>query len=85
MYDNPDPYAEEEDDSSAGVWLSIGDLMSGLMFFFALGAIAAPTVASGLINWFGPAALFVALQVRGLICQELSKVPFMMGTASPAT
>lgn len=27
---------EEVEDSSAGVWLSIGDLMSGLMFFFAL-------------------------------------------------
>ncbi|MEL6347404.1 MAG: OmpA family protein [Myxococcota bacterium] len=30
----------EEEDSAAGVWLSIGDLMSGLMFFFALLFIA---------------------------------------------
>lgn len=27
---------EDSEDSSAGIWLSIGDLMSGLMFFFAL-------------------------------------------------
>jgi len=31
---------DENEDSSAGVWLSIGDLMSGLMFFFALLFIA---------------------------------------------
>ena len=31
-----DDYGAEEADDSAGVWLSIGDLMSGLMFFFAL-------------------------------------------------
>lgn len=31
---------EHIEDSSAGVWLSIGDLMSGLMFFFALLFIA---------------------------------------------
>ncbi len=39
------------------------ELSAALMFFFALGAIAAPTVASGLINWFGPAALFVMIAV----------------------
>jgi MFS family permease len=39
------------------------ELAAALMFFFALGAIAAPLVASGLIQWFGPAAMFVMIAV----------------------
>ncbi|MHC0054414.1 MFS transporter [Actibacterium sp. D379-3] len=37
------------------------ELSAALMFFFALGAIASPLVASALIDWFGPAALFVLI------------------------
>lgn len=37
------------------------ELSAALMFFFALGAIAAPYTASGLIQMFGPAALFVMI------------------------
>jgi MFS family permease len=39
------------------------ELSAALMFFFAIGAIAAPLVASGLIDRFGPAALFVMIAV----------------------
>ncbi|MEL7397218.1 MAG: MFS transporter [Pseudomonadota bacterium] len=34
------------------------ELAAALMFFFAVGAIAAPLVASGLIERYGPAAMF---------------------------
>ena len=37
------------------------ELSAALMFFFALGAIAAPLVASNLIEIFGPAAMFVMI------------------------
>ncbi|MFK7870865.1 MAG: MFS transporter [Roseobacter sp.] len=37
------------------------ELSAALMFFFALGAIAAPYVASLLIELYGPAALFVLI------------------------
>ncbi|MEP2533414.1 MFS transporter [Shimia sp.] len=37
------------------------ELSAALMFFFALGAIAAPLLASGLIQRFGPGALFVMI------------------------
>lgn len=37
------------------------ELAAALMFFYALGAIAAPLVASSLIDWFGPAALFILI------------------------
>ena len=39
------------------------ELSAALMFFFAIGAIAAPTVASGLIDRFGPSALFMMIAV----------------------
>ncbi len=39
------------------------ELSAALMFFFALGAIAAPLFASGLIDRFGPAALFIMIAV----------------------
>lgn len=35
------------------------ELSAALMFFFAVGAIGAPFLASLLIDWFGPPALFV--------------------------
>ncbi|SFL96612.1 MFS transporter [Shimia aestuarii] len=37
------------------------ELSAALMFFYAIGAIAAPLFASGLIQRFGPAALFVMI------------------------
>lgn len=37
------------------------ELSAALMFFFALGAIAAPLVASKLISWYGPSALFIMI------------------------
>jgi len=39
------------------------ELSAALMFFYALGAIAAPLVTSGLIGAFGPGALFVFIAV----------------------
>ncbi|HSG57695.1 MAG TPA: MFS transporter, partial [Paracoccaceae bacterium] len=37
------------------------ELSAALMFFFAVGAIASPLVASSLIDWFGPSALFALM------------------------
>ena len=37
------------------------ELSAALMFFYALGAIAAPLLASSLIAWFGPAAMFIMI------------------------
>ncbi len=37
------------------------ELSAALMFFYALGAIAAPLVASNLIAWFGPSAMFMMI------------------------
>jgi MFS family permease len=37
------------------------ELSAALMFFFAVGAIASPLVASSLIDWFGPSALFMLM------------------------
>ncbi len=37
------------------------ELSAALMFFYALGAIAAPLMASGLIEAFGPSAMFVMI------------------------
>lgn len=37
------------------------ELSAALMFFFALGAIAAPLLASQLIQYFGPPAMFVMI------------------------
>lgn len=52
------------------------------MFYFALGAIAAPLTASALIDAFGPAALFamiavghVALIVFGLVRMRVRAAP----------
>lgn len=38
-------------------------LSAALMFWFAVGAIAAPWIASLLIDWYGPPALFVMIAV----------------------
>ena len=43
------------------------ELSAALMFFFASGAIAAPYLASTLIDAFGPAALFTMISVGHLI------------------
>lgn len=43
------------------------ELSAALMFFFALGAIASPLVASGLIELYGPAALFEFLAAGHLL------------------
>ncbi|MCV6584335.1 MAG: MFS transporter [Marinibacterium sp.] len=43
------------------------ELSAALMFFFALGAIAAPYVASALIDAFGPPALFAMIAVAHLV------------------
>ncbi len=37
------------------------ELSAALMFLFAVGAIASPLLASALIAWFGPSALFVLI------------------------
>ena len=52
------------------------ELAAALMFFYALGAIAAPLVASGLIDRFGPSALFMMIAVGhiGLIIFGLSRM-----------
>ena len=42
------------------------ELSAALMFFYALGAIAAPYTASGLIAAFGPAALFALISLGHL-------------------
>jgi MFS family permease len=39
------------------------ELSAALMFFFALGAIAAPLMASALIDLYGPSALFSMIAV----------------------
>ncbi|MFD1509941.1 MFS transporter [Lacimonas salitolerans] len=51
-------HAHDFADSSERVELS-----AALMFHFALGAIAAPLLASWLIAWFGPPAMFVMIAV----------------------
>lgn len=43
------------------------ELSAALMFFFAIGAIAAPYVASLLINAYGPGALFAMIAVAHLV------------------
>ena len=52
------------------------ELSAALMFFFALGAIASPFVASALIENYGPTALFamIALGHLGLIVFGLSRM-----------
>ena len=39
------------------------ELSAALMFFYAIGAIASPLVASGLIDAFGPASLFLMMSL----------------------
>jgi MFS family permease len=58
------------------------ELSAALMFFFALGAIAAPFVASLLIDAYGPKALFfliagghVVLVIYGLIRMRARPTP----------
>ena len=43
------------------------ELSAALMFFYAIGAIAAPLFASSLIEHFGPAAMFVMIAVGHLV------------------
>ncbi len=43
------------------------ELSAALMFFFALGAIAAPLVASWLIDHFGPPAMFMMIAAAHLV------------------
>ena len=43
------------------------ELSAALMFFYALGAIAAPLFASNLIDWYGPSALFLMIAVGHII------------------
>ncbi|WP_424984638.1 MFS transporter [Microbulbifer sp. S227A] len=43
------------------------ELSAALMFFYALGAIAAPAVASLLIGWFGPPAMFMMIALGHLV------------------
>jgi len=43
------------------------ELSAALMFFYAVGAIAAPYTSSGLIAAFGPSALFIMISVAHLI------------------
>jgi MFS family permease len=52
------------------------ELSAALMFFYALGAIAAPLVSSGLIAAFGPGAMFVfiALAHVGLVAFSLVRM-----------
>jgi MFS family permease len=51
-------HAHDFADSSERVELS-----AALMFFYALGAIASPFVASNLIEYFGPSAMFAMISV----------------------
>ncbi|MEL7257585.1 MAG: MFS transporter [Pseudomonadota bacterium] len=37
------------------------ELSAALMFYFAIGAIAAPYLASSLIDWYGPQAMFLMI------------------------
>lgn len=52
------------------------ELSAALMFFFALGAIASPLIASTLIEFYGPSALFGFLAVGhlGLVIFGLSRM-----------
>ncbi len=52
------------------------ELSAALMFYFALGAIAAPYLASALIDAYGPGALFVMVSVghAGLIVFGLTRM-----------
>ena len=43
------------------------ELSAALMFFYALGAIAAPLLASNLIEHYGPPALFVMIALAHLL------------------
>ena len=44
------------------------ELSAALMFFYAIGAIAAPVAVSKLIEWFGPNAMFTTIAVgHGLL------------------
>ena len=44
------------------------ELSAALMFYFAIGAIAAPFVASSLIDWYGPQAMFLMIaSAHGLL------------------
>ena len=43
------------------------ELSAALMFFFALGAIAAPYLSSQLIGWYGPPAMFTMIALAHLV------------------
>ena len=52
------------------------ELSAALMFFFAVGAIASPLVASNLIEFYGPRALFgfISIGHLGLIIFGLARM-----------
>jgi MFS family permease len=43
------------------------ELSAALMFFFAVGAIAAPYLSSLLLAWYGPPAMFVLIAIAHLV------------------
>ncbi|MCB1312470.1 MAG: MFS transporter [Sedimentitalea sp.] len=55
-------HAHDFADSSERVELS-----AALMFFYAIGAIAAPLAASKLIGWYGPTAMFAMIAAGHLV------------------
>ena len=79
IYSAAAAHAHDFADSSERVELS-----AALMFYFALGAIAAPFTASALIDAFGPPALFAMIAVghAGLIIFGLAR---MRARATPET
>jgi MFS family permease len=54
------------------------ELSAALMFFFALGAIAAPFVASALIDRFGPQAMFVMIAIAHAVLIVFSLVRMLV-------
>lgn len=47
------------------------ELSAALMFFYALGAIASPLLASNLITWFGPGAMFMLIAAGHVVLVAL--------------
>jgi MFS family permease len=59
------------------------ELSAALMFFYAVGAIAAPWVTSALIGLYGPAALFAVIAVAHLGLVLFGMVRMRTGRAAP--
>jgi MFS family permease len=59
------------------------ELSAALMFFYAVGAIAAPWVTSALIGLYGPAALFAVIAVAHLGLVLFGMVRMRKGRAAP--